>query len=98
MARGRRGKDEPMGVWELLEHTDTDEAQTLPLRGHPELTGEVLGDLDLRHHAHLDQHVSQPVPGLALLRESLRNLFAGDQPFPKEQVAQPVGPRNGDGH
>jgi len=38
MPKQPRNHDPTIGIFDLLERTDTDEAQTTPLRGHPDLT------------------------------------------------------------
>jgi len=38
MPKQPRSQEPTIGIFNLLERTDTDEAQTTPLRGHPDLT------------------------------------------------------------
>ncbi|TMA50418.1 MAG: hypothetical protein E6J71_13525 [Deltaproteobacteria bacterium] len=38
MPKQPRNHEPTIGIFDLLERTDTDEAQTTPLRGHPDLT------------------------------------------------------------
>ena len=38
MPKQPRSPQPTIGIFDLLEQTDTDEAQTTPLRGHPDLT------------------------------------------------------------
>ena len=50
-------------------------------RRHAVLAGEHLGDLELLHKPELHQHVAEPVLGVLLLGQGLRELLARDQAF-----------------
>ena len=59
-------------------------------RRHAVLPGQDLGHLDFLHQSKLHQDIAQPETGSLLLLERLRQLLAGDQSFPYEDVTKPI--------